>query len=421
MRPADYIRSDRRGRAAHDMEAEALRDPLLAEALEGLDTVDGDHAAAVESLRRRIACRTRPRGLRPALRQLAAIAALAALLLTGGYLLTHRPAIPEAVSEPPAELRTEVPGSSDLLAEDSGPADLPAADPMTPPPPRHPALPTPTESQATAPETPRRALPDRTAAQPSDTTAGPVTADTPAEEHFAEPEEAVVLAYGTNRKQEFVGSVRIRGSKSAAADDKEQPSLTAERMPTFRGGTLSDFRRWVEERLETPQLALTCGIPSRAVLSFVIDTAGCVTDIRTLQNPDSTLTAEAVRIVRSSPRWEPGTRAGRKVPMKIILPVDFRLQAPPSPGRTLEKWVRTRLTYPEQLRKRGIAGRVTASVTIDTAGYVAAVAILDSPHPQLTREVLRLLRRAPRQTPVRRRGEAVEEQFLLTFDFPDDR
>lgn len=338
MRPADYIRSGRRGRAAHDMEAEALRDPLLAEALEGFDTVDGDHAAAVESLRRRIAFRTRRTELRPALRRLAAIAALTALLLTGGYLRTHRPAIPEAATVPPAELLAEVPGPAAPHA--AGPTDAPA-------PQRHPAPPSPTESQTTAPEGPRRALPDRTTPQPSDTTAGPVAADAPAEGRIADPEEAVVLAYGTNLGQEFVGSVRIHGSKSAAADGEEQPSPAAERMPTFRGG--------------------------------------------------------------------------RKVPVKFIPLADFRPQEPLSPGRTLEMWVRARLTYPEQLRKQGVAGRVTASVTIDTAGYVAAVAILDSPHPRLTRKTLRLLRRAPRQTPVRRRGEAVEERFLLTFDFPNDR
>ncbi len=343
MRPADYIRSDRRGRAAHDMEAEALCDPLLAEALEGFDTVDGDHAAAVESLRRRIAFRTRRTGLRPALRRLAAIAALTALLLTGGYLLTHRPAIPEAATVPPAELLAEVPGPAAPHA--AGPTNTPG--PPLSAPQRHPAPPSPTESQTTAPEGPRRALSDRTPPQPSDTTAGPVAADAPAEDRIADPEEAVVLAYGTNLGQEFVGSVRIRESKSAAADGEELPSLAAERMPTFRGG--------------------------------------------------------------------------RKVPVKFILPADLRPQEPLSPGRTLEMWVRARLTYPEPLRKQGVAGRVTASVTIDTAGYVAAVAILDSPHPRLTRKTLRLLRRAPRQTPVRRGGEAVEERFLLTFDFPDDR
>lgn len=343
MRPVDYIRSGRRGRAAHDMEAEALRDPLLAEALEGFDTVDGDHAAAVESLRRRIAFRTRRTGWRPALRRLAAIAALTALLLTGGYLLTRQPAIPEAASEPPAE----------LLAEVSGPAGPHAADSMnTPAPPlsapqRHPARSFSTESQTTAPEAPRRALPDCTTSQPSDTTAGPVAAEAPTEARSADSEEEAVLAYGTNRRSEFVGYVRIRGTKSAAADGEAQPSLTAERMPAFRGG--------------------------------------------------------------------------RKVPVQFILPADFRPQEPLSPGRTLEMWVRSRLTYPEPLRKQGVAGRVTASVTIDTAGYVTAVAILDSPHPRLTRKTLRLLRRAPRQTPVRRGGEAVEERFLLTFDFPDDR
>lgn len=57
MKPTDYIKGDRRGREAHDLELEAMRDPFLAEALEGLENTDGDHAAAADVLSRRIAAR----------------------------------------------------------------------------------------------------------------------------------------------------------------------------------------------------------------------------------------------------------------------------------------------------------------------------------------------------------------------------
>ena len=403
MRPVDYIRSDRRGRAAHDLEAEALRDPLLAEALEGFDAVDDDHAAAVEALRRRIALGSRPAGPRPAIRRIAAVAALLALVLTAGLLLLRRPAIPDTA---PVTGRLVADLPKRPAASDS-PLETPAEFPE---PAEAPAATLPSPHRPTGSPAPAAPLPEAPAPQPP----APQPPATPAEAADVRfNDETVVIAYGTGRRQEFSGSIRGRGTPDST------PSVLAERLPAFRGGTLDDFRRWVRERLEVPATALANGISKRVVLSFVVDTLGCVTEVEVLQNPDPLLSAEAVRVVRSSPRWTPGTRSGRKVPMKLILPVDFRPQELRSPEQHLGTWVRRQLGNSRQLRKRGIEGRITALVTIDTAGRIAAVELLGSPHPRLSREVLRALRRAPRQEPARRDGAPVEERYLLTFDFPD--
>ncbi len=54
MKLNDYIRGERHGRGAHEIELDAMRDPLLGEALEGFDSVPGDHSAALESLSERV-------------------------------------------------------------------------------------------------------------------------------------------------------------------------------------------------------------------------------------------------------------------------------------------------------------------------------------------------------------------------------
>ena len=68
---------------------------------------------------------------------------------------------------------------------------------------------------------------------------------------------------------------------------------------------------------------LACGVPGRLIVSFVIDTLGDVGDIRLLQVPDRALADEAVRVLQTSPRWEPARQGDRKVPQKFIMPVDF--------------------------------------------------------------------------------------------------
>ncbi len=50
----DYIRGNRKGKEAHRLEKEAMRDPFLADALEGFDSVEDDHLARLATLQKRL-------------------------------------------------------------------------------------------------------------------------------------------------------------------------------------------------------------------------------------------------------------------------------------------------------------------------------------------------------------------------------
>ena len=81
----------------------------------------------------------------------------------------------------------------------------------------------------------------------------------------------------------------------------------------------------VNEQVRNVRIVIGCPpFPPRVVVSFVIGTTGRLTGIRVLQSPDSKLSAEAVRALESSPHWKPGELYGRKVPVEITIPVDFR-------------------------------------------------------------------------------------------------
>ena len=95
--------------------------------------------------------------------------------------------------------------------------------------------------------------------------------------------------------------------------------------PLFREGDIRTFREWVNEQVRNVRIVIGCPpFPPRVVVSFVIGTTGRLTGIRVLQSPDSKLSAEAVRALESSPHWKPGELYGRKVPVEITIPVDFR-------------------------------------------------------------------------------------------------
>lgn len=108
--------------------------------------------------------------------------------------------------------------------------------------------------------------------------------------------------------------------------EEEQPFVKVEQMPSFMGGDLLKFRNWVQDRLRYPTIAQENGISGRVLLSFVIEKDGSLTNIQVLQTPDRSLSDEAIRVLKSSPKWSPGKQRNQSVRVKYTLPVDFRIQ-----------------------------------------------------------------------------------------------
>jgi protein TonB len=104
------------------------------------------------------------------------------------------------------------------------------------------------------------------------------------------------------------------------------PIYNAEEMPTFQGGDLGVFRNWVQERLVYPRIALENNITGKVTLRFVIERDGSLTNIEEIASPDRSLTEEATRVLKQSPKWTPGKQRNQPVRIFYILPVDFVLQ-----------------------------------------------------------------------------------------------
>lgn len=108
--------------------------------------------------------------------------------------------------------------------------------------------------------------------------------------------------------------------------EEDQPFIKVEKMPSFQGGDLNSFRNWVQGKVRYPQIAQENGVQGKVVLSFVIEKDGSLTNIEVLQSPDRSLADEAVRVLKTSPKWEPGQQRNQPVRVKYTLPVDFRIQ-----------------------------------------------------------------------------------------------
>ena len=109
-------------------------------------------------------------------------------------------------------------------------------------------------------------------------------------------------------------------------EDDPIPFVTVEQKPTFNGGDANGFAKWVNSRLVYPEVAKENGVEGRVTLQFTIGKDGRLQDVKVLNSPDESLAQEAVRVVSSSPKWEPGRQRDRTVKVSYTFPVIYRLR-----------------------------------------------------------------------------------------------
>ena len=109
-------------------------------------------------------------------------------------------------------------------------------------------------------------------------------------------------------------------------EDDPIPFVTVEQKPTFNGRDANEFAKWVNSKLVYPEIAKENGVEGRVILQFTIGKDGRLQDVKVLRTPDESLAQETVRVVSSSPKWEPGRQRDRAVKVSYTFPVIYRLR-----------------------------------------------------------------------------------------------
>lgn len=94
-----------------------------------------------------------------------------------------------------------------------------------------------------------------------------------------------------------------------------------ETMPTFKG----NMKKWLKDNVNYPILAQENGIQGRVFVSFVVEVDGSITDVKVSRSVDSSLDKEAIRVVKSMPKWNPGKQRNKPVRVAFTVPINFTL------------------------------------------------------------------------------------------------
>ena len=136
-------------------------------------------------------------------------------------------------------------------------------------------------------------------------------------------------AYGTQAKRI---TADIRGiavdTIQAADDDSVAPGemfIDNEELPEYPGGNEA-MQEYIKSNKRYPQEAMDRGIAGRVIVQFIVEEDGTLTEGKVVKPVDPQLDAEAIRIMRSMPKWEPGETRGKPIRMRFTFPVTFRLE-----------------------------------------------------------------------------------------------
>ena len=109
-------------------------------------------------------------------------------------------------------------------------------------------------------------------------------------------------------------------------EEEEVVFMVVESMPEFPGGQQALFK-YLAENVKYPVIAQENGIQGRVICQFVVNKDGSIVDVVAVRSSgEPSLDKEAIRVIKSMPKWKPGKQRGKPVRVKYTVPVNFRLQ-----------------------------------------------------------------------------------------------
>ena len=191
----------------------------------------------------------------------------------------------------------------------------PPIDPKTPPPPPLPATPPPpkvTTVRFVPPEVvPDEEVEEKDPPKQEELKHAQASTETVQGDPSADPNELNIDQVGTGN-----------GEVIGAPVENDEPFLFVDQMPEFPDG---DMQVYFSKNLKYPQRALRAEISGKVHMSFVVKADGSITDVLVLKGLGGGCDEEAVRVVSTMPKWNPGKQGGRPVKVRINVQINFKM------------------------------------------------------------------------------------------------
>lgn len=125
-----------------------------------------------------------------------------------------------------------------------------------------------------------------------------------------------LLVCGVGRGQSGGGAATVGG----------EIYTVVEQNPEFPGGD-DALVQWLGTHVQYPERAKEEKLEGRVFVTFVVERDGSISEVRVVAPREemASLEEEALRVVRTMPKWKPGKVRGKRVRVQFNLPIVFRL------------------------------------------------------------------------------------------------
>jgi TonB family protein len=200
-----------------------------------------------------------------------------------------------------------------------------------------------------------------------------------------------------------------------------------EKNPEFPGGE-AGMKAFLAANLRFPEKAYQQKVEGDVYVAYIIRSNGSIANPEILKGIGAGCDEEVIRVVKTMPKFKPGYQGETPVAVKVNQKIAFYLNGgaepssdyigevftiveknPEFPGgeQAFNAFIANNLRYPEEAKKKGIAGDVYVKYIIRKNGSIANPEILKGLGAGCDEEAIRLVKALPKYKPGAQQGDPV--------------
>ncbi|MES2279564.1 MAG: energy transducer TonB [Bacteroidota bacterium] len=221
--------------------------------------------------------------------------------------------------------------------------------------------------------------------------------------------------------------------KAQTVNTKSNPTDTTvyadvEEQAHFAGG-VEEFSNFISENLKYPNSARETNTQGRVIIQLIIEKDGSLTNLHVLKGLTSDINAEALRVMRASPKWMPAKTDNKIVRSLYTFPMSFKLNFSTPNKSEVFSVVGVSAEFPGGIEKLyqyitknlknpgGDNGKVRISFVVEKDGSLTDIKIVGSLSETADAEAIRLMKASPKWKPAMQNDAPVRQLYNIPISF----
>ena len=256
-----------------------------------------------------------------------------------------------------------------------------------------------------------------------------------------------------SQQQKEVVDTQEHKSVSSEPQDPINPGVIAE-MPEFPGG-MEKLIQFIEENTHLPKCVTDGKVQGRSVIEMVVEKDGTLSDFKVVRSLHKDCDSEAIRVLKSMPRWKPARLRGKTVRMQYTVPVQFKPkqqkevvdtqvhncvpsepqgpiepeeevfdkdyfeEMPEFPGgmEKLIQFIEENTHLPKCVTDGKVQGRSVIEMVVEKDGTLSDFKVVRSLHKDCDAEAIRVLKTMPKWKPGKVCGKPIRVKYTVPVQF----